>query len=51
LDKKSLQDFILAVESEDIKLNIDKRFKLDQIVKAHEYMESNQSKGKIVVAI
>ncbi|SDT67739.1 NADPH:quinone reductase [Mucilaginibacter mallensis] len=44
-----LQDFINAVEAGEISLNISKVFKLDDIVKAHELMESNQAGGKIVV--
>jgi len=51
LNKELLQDFIDAVGKGDITLNIDKVFKLDQIVEAHTYMESNQAKGKIVVEI
>lgn len=51
LSKESLQDFIDTVESGEIKLNIGKVFTLDQIVEAHEYIESNQAKGKIVVEI
>ena len=49
LTKESLQDFINAVGNEEIKLSIDRVFKLDEIVQAHEYMESNQAKGKLVV--
>ena len=51
LQKELLQEFIDAVVDGAIKVNIDKRFKLDQIVEAHVYMESNQAKGKIVVEI
>ena len=51
LQKESLQEFIDAVETGDIKLTIYRTFKLDEIVKAHQYMESNQAKGKIVVEI
>jgi NADPH:quinone reductase-like Zn-dependent oxidoreductase len=51
LNKDLLQDFINTVTKGDITLNIDKVFKLDQIVEAHTYMESNQAKGKIVVEI
>ncbi len=32
-------------------LTIDRTFKLEEIVEAHRYMESNQAKGKIVVEI
>jgi len=51
LQKKSLQEFIAAVESGDIRITIDRTFKLDEIVEAHRYMESNQAIGKIVVEI
>ncbi len=51
LQKESLQEFIDAVESGEINVKIDKTFKLDEIVEAHKYMESNQAKGKIVVEI
>jgi len=46
-----LQEFIDSVEDETIKINIDKIFRLDQIVEAHQYMESNRAKGKIVIEI
>jgi NADPH:quinone reductase-like Zn-dependent oxidoreductase len=51
LRKESLQEFIQVIEKGIIKLNIDKVFNLDQIVEAHEYMESNQAKGKVIVEI
>jgi NADPH2:quinone reductase len=51
LKKELLQEFIDAVEAGHIKLNIDRKFTLDQIVEAHEYMESNQAKGKLVVEL
>ena len=51
LNKELFQDFINAVEDGSIKLNIDRQFRLDQMTEAHIYMESNQSKGKIVVEI
>lgn len=51
LKKERLQEFIDAVEAGHIKLNIDRKFNLDQIVEAHEYMESNQAKGKLVVEV
>lgn len=51
LDQQMLQEFIQAVESGAIKLPLDRNFKLDQIVEAHQYMESNQAKGKLVVEI
>jgi len=51
LSKELLQDFIDEIEKGNIKLNIDSAFRLDQIVKAHKYMESNHAKGKLVVEI
>ena len=51
LQKESIQEFIDTVESGDIRIAIDRTFKLDEIVEAHKYMESNQAKGKIVVEI
>lgn len=51
LSKELLQDFIDAVTEEKIKITIDRVFTLDQIAEAHTYMESNQSKGKIVIEI
>lgn len=51
LSKELLQDFINEVEKGTIKLNIDKVFKIDFISKAHQYMEDNKAKGKIVVVI
>ena len=49
LDKDSLQRFINEVESGHINLNIDRVFQLSEIVEAHEYMESNLAKGKLVI--
>lgn len=51
LKKDLLQDFIDAVAEGEITLNIDKVFRLDQIVEAHTYMENNLAKGKLVVEI
>ncbi len=49
LSKELLQEFIDEVAKGAIKLTIDKVFRLDEITKAHEYMEGNKAKGKIVV--
>jgi len=51
LQKEALQEFMDTVESGDIRVALDRTFKLDEIVEAHKYMESNQAKGKIVVEI
>jgi len=51
LQQESLQEFMEAVESRDLRVTIDRTFQLDEIVEAHKYMESNQAKGKIVVKI
>jgi NADPH2:quinone reductase len=49
LHKDTLQEFIDDVAKGIVKLTIDKTFILNEIVKAHRYMESNKSQGKIVV--
>jgi NADPH2:quinone reductase len=51
LSKALLQEFIDDVETGSIKLTIDKVFSLDQVSDAHQYMEDNKAKGKIVVKI
>ncbi|MEQ9310228.1 MAG: zinc-binding alcohol dehydrogenase family protein [Balneolaceae bacterium] len=49
LSKELLQDFIDDVEKGIIQLNIDKVFHLNEIATAHQYMEDDRAKGKIVV--
>lgn len=49
LDKQRLQEFIDAVRNGDVKLNIDRVFKLDEVAQAHKLMENNKAKGKLVV--
>lgn len=51
LSKNLLQEFIEDVENDKIKLNIDKVFKLEEVPAAHQYMEDNKAKGKIVVTV
>lgn len=51
LSKELLQEFINEVEMGSITLNIDRVFNLDQVAEAHQYMESNNAKGKIVVEV
>lgn len=51
LSKELLQDFIDEVEKGNIQLNIDKVFRLSQVPDAHQYMEENKAKGKVVVKI
>lgn len=46
---RDFQEFIDSVEAGEIRLPVSKTFYLDQIVEAHEFMESNQAAGKIVV--
>ncbi|MVM35054.1 zinc-binding dehydrogenase [Spirosoma sp. HMF4905] len=45
------QDFIRQVEAGQVKLAVSRTFSLDQIVAAHQFMDSNQGAGKIVVLI
>lgn len=49
MDKAHFQSFIDDVETGKIKLNISRVFTLDEIVEAHNLMESNAAAGKIVV--
>ncbi len=49
LSKALLQEFIDDIENGKIKLNIDTVFRLGEIAKAHQYMEENRAKGKIIV--
>ncbi|MEQ8712224.1 MAG: zinc-binding alcohol dehydrogenase family protein [Cyclobacteriaceae bacterium] len=51
LSKELLQDFIDQIANSTIKLNIDKVFGLAEVAQAHQYMEDNKAKGKIVVKI
>jgi len=51
LDHQRLQDFISLVETGGITLHIDRVFQLEQIVTAHNYMEQNLAKGKLVVEV
>ena len=51
LSKELLQEFIDEVEKGSIKLTIDKVFSLNEVSDAHQYMEDNKAKGKIVVKI
>lgn len=44
-----LEEFAGLVEKGEMKIQIGKVFKLDEIVKAHELMDSNKAGGKIVV--
>lgn len=51
LSKELLQEFINEVEKGNIHLNIDTVFNLDQVAEAHQYMEDNKARGKLVVEI
>jgi len=51
LSKELLQEFIDEVQKGSINLIIDKVFSLNEISDAHQYMEDNKAKGKIVVKI
>ena len=51
LSQDSLQAFVDDVASGHQSVNLDKIFKLEELSKAHRYMESNQASGKVVVVI
>ena len=43
------EKFIDEVEKGNIRLNIDSVFQLSEVANAHQYMEDNRAKGKVVV--
>ena len=45
----AFQHFIRQVEAGQVKLAISRTFRLEQIVEAHQFMDSNQGTGKLVV--
>lgn len=47
--KRFIEDVLPLFESGKIKPNVDKIFPLEEIQKAHEYVESNESFGKVVL--
>ena len=51
LSKDLLQEFIDEIENGSIRLNIDTVYNLDQVAEAHQYMDDNKAKGKIVVKV
>ncbi|MEQ8926141.1 MAG: zinc-binding alcohol dehydrogenase family protein [Fulvivirga sp.] len=51
LSKELLQEFIEEVEKGNIRLNIDRVFDLEHVPEAHQYMEDNKAKGKLVVIL
>ncbi|HAA11179.1 MAG TPA: NADPH:quinone reductase, partial [Cytophagales bacterium] len=51
LSKELLQGFIDEVATGKITLNIDRVWSLDQVPEAHQYMEDNKGKGKLVVVL
>ena len=51
VDQPSFQQFIIDVEAGLIKLSIGRIFRLDEIVAAHQLMDSNAAGGKIVVVV
>ena len=51
LSKELLQEFLDEIEKGEIKLKIDSVFSLDQVAEAHQYMEDNKAKGKVVVVV
>lgn len=49
IDPGHFQKFITDVEDGKVRLNVSRVFSLNEIVQAHELMESNKASGKIVV--
>jgi NADPH:quinone reductase-like Zn-dependent oxidoreductase len=51
LSVEQLQRFIDGVAAGQSRVNVDQIFHFDELVDAHQYMESNQAKGKLVVLV
>lgn len=51
LNTDLLQQFIDEVQKKTINLNIDRVFTLEEVAEAHQYMEENKAKGKVVVEL
>ncbi len=51
ISEVELQDFLNDIEAGRIQLNIDRTFKMSEIVEAHHYMEANKAIGKLVVVV
>jgi len=49
LSSAMLQEFIDLIEKGKINLVIDRTFNLEEVPEAHQYMEDNKAKGKLVV--
>ncbi len=47
--RKFTEDVLPLLANEKVKPNIDKTFPIEEIKKAHEYLESNESFGKVVL--
>ena len=51
LPPEALQAIIQGIKDGRVRVNLDRVFKIDEIVEAHRYMESNQASGKIVCVL
>jgi NADPH2:quinone reductase len=51
LDQEAFQQFLRELEKGTVEVNIDRVFEFAEVVEAHQYMELNQAKGKLVVRI
>ena len=51
LDEEAFHRYLRELEEGKAEVNIDRVFEFSEVVEAHEYMESNQAKGKLVVRI
>ena len=51
MDQEAFQQFLRELEKGTVEVNIDRVFEFAEVVEAHQYMELNQAKGKLVVRI
>ena len=50
-NKKALTDLLQLMENGMLKVNIDKIYRLEDIVEAHKYIEKSRTKGKVIIKI
>jgi NADPH2:quinone reductase len=51
IKQSPLDQYVQKVANGEFRANVDQVFNIEQVVAAHEYMESNEAKGKVVVLV
>lgn len=50
-NKEALHDIIRIMNEDKLSVNIDRVFKLDDIVEAHDYLEKSRTVGKLIIEV